>query len=294
MGYGTYSSVTRSARAASLNYATASQEELFTQKSLTLEMNPMNVGIRESRDSDAHPVSVPIIINLDVTGSMGNVPHQLVKDGLPTIMETIIEAGIEHPQVLFAAVGDHTCDQAPYQISQFESDDELLDKWLTDVYLEGNGGGNTGESYLLAWYAAAHHTSHDHMDKRGKKGYLFTIGDEPTLQSVGTTSIRRIFGGQGSGSEVNYSAQELLEAARENYHVHHLHITETGAGRNTNTQSGWKSLMGDENVTLVQSHTHVASTIAKIVTDIELQGAAQTAPTQTDTAQEEKSEETIL
>ena len=85
---------------------------------------------------------------------MGHVPHALVQDGLPHIMETILKKGVEDPQVLFLAIGDHTCDEAPLQVGQFESSDELLDRWLTDVYLEGHGGGNDGESYMLAWYFA--------------------------------------------------------------------------------------------------------------------------------------------
>lgn len=38
--------------------------------------------IRECRDSEEHPESLPIIIALDVTGSMGMVPHSLITGGL--------------------------------------------------------------------------------------------------------------------------------------------------------------------------------------------------------------------
>lgn len=43
----------------------------------------VSVGVRECRDSEEHPETTPIIIALDVTGSMGRIPHDLVKNQLP-------------------------------------------------------------------------------------------------------------------------------------------------------------------------------------------------------------------
>ena len=64
------------------------------------------------------------------------------------------------------------CDSAPLQVGQFESSDELLDKWLTNIYFEAGGGGNGGESYALAWYFAALKTATDSMEKSvGRKAF---------------------------------------------------------------------------------------------------------------------------
>jgi hypothetical protein len=46
-------------------------------------------------------MSIPIIVALDVTGSMGRIPHDLAKVGLPNMMGGIIEHGIPRPQILF-------------------------------------------------------------------------------------------------------------------------------------------------------------------------------------------------
>lgn len=276
MGGGTYSSSGRMRRSVKHGYASkdvalesgladhtyraASADKIFS-RSINNAMNPHGVMLRESRDSEEHPESLAIIIALDVTGSMGSVPLHLVREGLPHIMETILERGVKDPQVLFLAIGDHECDQAPIQIGQFESSDELLDKWLTDAFLEGGGGGNDGESYLLAWYFAAQRTEIDCLEKRGKKGFLFTIGDEPTLRSVPAVALKGIF---GEGQFENCSANKLLEKVREKYDTYHIHITETGSGSRKHIQDGWKQLMPDGFIP-VQRHSDVADTIAQTI-----------------------------
>jgi hypothetical protein len=224
-------------------------------------MNPYGVRVRESRDSAEHPNSVAIVIALDVTGSMGSVPHFLVKEGIVTIMANIIQAGVPDPQVLFLGIGDHECDQAPLQVGQFESSDALLDKWLTDIFLEGGGGGNDGESYLLAWYFAAKHTAIDCLEKRGKKGILFTIGDEPVLTEVPSRFLQRMM---GDGQYETYTAASLLSAAQAMYHCFHIHIHETSAGSRQRTIDGWRQLLAD-NLIVAERKTDVAHIISSLV-----------------------------
>ena len=144
MGSGGYDFNSRSTRSNNLGYTTKSVKEL-TSEHLNEKMSCNGVTLRESRDSEEHPNSIAIIIALDVTGSMGYIPGELIKEGLPTIVKTLLDAGIADPQILFMAVGDHYCDRSPLQIGQFESSDELLDYWLTNVWLEEGGGGNGGE-----------------------------------------------------------------------------------------------------------------------------------------------------
>ena len=242
MGGGFYDSGARYLRATTDGLYTKSSNEIFTQITLKSEMSPYGVKIREARDSEDHPESVPIIIALDLTGSMGKVPMVLIRDGLPTIVSKIIQAGIKDPQILFIGVGDHECDRSPLQIGQFESSDELLDKWLQSVYLEGGGGSNDGESYCLAWYFAGFHTAIDSFEKRNKKGFLFTIGDEPTLKNISKRHLTDIM---GKGQYSDFSAFELLDKAREMYEVFHIHVSETYAGSMKSTIDGWKQIIGD-------------------------------------------------
>lgn len=261
MGGGSYSSVRYSAVAAASGYDTKSLNEIFEQRSLSGKMSPIGVKLRESRDSEEHPNSMPIILGLDVTGSMGSIPHYLVKEGLPALMDKIIEAGVKDPQVLFMGIGDQECDRAPLQISQFESSDQLLGQWLTELFIEQGGGGNDGESYLLAWFFASLYTVHDQFDKRKKKGVLITIGDEPTLKQLPANVQQRLM---GVGQYKDLSATELLDKAREKYDVYHLHMLQ-GQGNSQQTKDGWKQLMG-ENVIFVQKKEDVAQIVADLVT----------------------------
>lgn len=264
MGGGTYSLHARATRSATNNWDTKSAAEIFTNRTVNKQMDPINILLRESRDSDEHPNSLATIVALDVTGSMGMVPHNLVQNGLPKLMEKIIQAGERDNQVLFMAVGDHQCDRSPLQVGQFECSDELLDKWLTEVYLEGGGGANEGESYLLAWWFAALNTSVDCFEKRSRKGFLFTIGDEPTLGSISGNSLDKI---TGKGQNKNWSASDLLAEASKMYNVFHIHIGETYAGRQQYVVDGWKKLMGD-NLLIAQHHDQVPDLISDTIINL--------------------------
>jgi hypothetical protein len=261
MGGGSYSSVSRSVRSNERGFATNTVQQNFKSREIQRSMDPINLGIRESRDSEEHPASLAIILALDVTGSMLDVPQKMVRDGLPHIMTNIMQAGIPDPQVLFLGIGDHECDTSPIQVSQFESSDELLDKWLTDLWMERGGGGNDGESYMLAHYIAANHTQIDCWEKRKQKGFLFTIGDEKCLPSISHFSIEK---NMGKGQYSDFSTEELIAQAQERYHVYHIHTMETGAGKRRGVIEHWKDLLG-QNVLVVESHTEIPQLIAEIV-----------------------------
>lgn len=256
MGSGGYSSDSRQARAQSSGYHTKSKEQIFKQRRIHPEMSPLNLKIRESRDSAEHPESIAIIIALDETGSMGTIPHDFIKDGLPTIMQTIIDAGIPDPQVLFLGVGDHFQDSYPIQVGQFESSDELLDYWLEKIYLEGGGGGNGGESYSLAHYVAAHHTSIDCFEKRGQKGFLFTIGDEHNHPNYHASAMKNLF---NMPEAKHYTSEELIKAAQEKYHVFHIDLS--------GGLSSWKKLLGERSISEGNYHNIpkiIANTIVSL------------------------------
>lgn len=264
MGSGSFS---RSAYADySLNVSGSSRDEVFTQRTIYTKLDPNNMGVRESRDSADHPESTPIIVLTDVTGSMGSVPHELIKNGVGRLIDGLFETlPVKDPQILFGGIGDIDCDRAPLQVTQFESDNRMVEQ-LADVYLEGRGGGNDSESYDLAWYFAAYHTSTDSFNKRGKKGYLFTTGDEMFPRGFSQSQLRTVFGTDETISKSNMTADEALAAAQESWEVFHL-IIEQGSyfrqHRNSVTID-WREHMGRRAI-LVDNHEFLPEVITAIL-----------------------------
>lgn len=239
MGGGSYSYNTSVARASNV-YQSMDRSEVFTSTSLNPQMDIKN-KIRECVDSEEHPNAFPIIIGLDVTGSMGRIPYELITNSLPQIMKKIMDEGVKDPQVCFLGIGDSRCDNAPLQVGQFESSDELMEKWLKLVYLEGHGGGNGGEDYGLAWYFAARCTSVDSFKKHGRKGVVITIGDEPIHMTISRNAIKELFG----SAEANINVVDLLNEARSEWDIYHINVPDY-SGRKALTKSCWNELLQDK------------------------------------------------
>jgi hypothetical protein len=202
-------------------HAELPKEEVFKQTNLHPDMNPYGVKVRESRDSAAHPDSIGIMFKLDETGSMGHIPPFLAQKELPTFMQMILDGEfVKDPQLLFGGIGDaRNGEEAPLQVGQFESEAHLMDKWLTAIFLEKDGGGNEGESYDMAFYFAARHTSMDCWEKRGRKGYLFITGDEPGFRTVSAACVRKYV---GDDVRKDIPLQEIVDEASQTFHCFFL------------------------------------------------------------------------
>lgn len=246
------------------NFRSASREEIFRSSDINQLLDPAKIVLRESRDSESNPNSTPIIIGLDVTGSMGFTAEQIAKEGLPTLMKRIYEEQpVEDPHVMFMGIGDAYCDAAPLQVSQFEAGAIPLIEQLRLMWLEGGGGGNNSESYNLAWYFAANKTSIDSFEKRGKRGIIFTMGDEMTPTSLTSSQLTRIFGGGGFQSVDNES---LLESVRERYQVFHIIVEEGNYAqhREDTVNKAWVSLLGP-NVIRMKNHHDLPEIIVSVL-----------------------------
>jgi hypothetical protein len=245
---------------------TTKAAHIYTSSSMFADFDPKNIkgGIRESRDSADNPNSTPIIVGLDVTGSMDHVLEAMAKVGLKTLFEEVYNRKpVQDPHVLCAAIGDAYCDTAPLQVTQFEADLRIAEQ-LEKLYLERGGGGNDSEGYSLLHYFATKHTACDAWEKRKKKGYLFTIGDDGPTPEVLAEHVKDVFGVAGE----RMSCAQILTLASRQWEVFHLMVAEGGTFSDTRCVRPWKKLLGERALTL-KDHTKMAEVIVSTIQVIE-------------------------
>ena len=243
-----------------------STDEIYSSRSMNKNLDPKGVKLRESRDSADNPHSTPIIVGIDVTGSMGIIADVLAREGLGVLFTEILNRKpITDPHVMFMAIGDANCDDAPLQVSQFEADNRIVEQ-LTQIYIEHGGGGNNYESYNLPWYFAARHTEHDSLIKRAKRGYLFTVGDEQAPHDLTPEQIKRFIGDK---IQPTTTAQLLAEAQRM-YDVFHIVIEEGdyASHHGAAVRDSWRELLG-QHVICLADHKKLSETIVSCVEVVE-------------------------
>lgn len=225
------------------------------------KLNPLGVKVRESRDSKEHPETLPIGLVIDVTGSMQNVPRT-VQQKLPNLLGMLTSKKyVDHPQILFSAIGDSVSDKGSVQIGQFESGIEMDDD-LGNMWLEGGGGGSGEESYQNALYFFARHTSTDSFEKRGKKGYLFMVLDERPYPVVSKEEVRALF---GDGIEADIPTADIVKECQEKYHVFVFIPRNTSHGGSADLRNRWEGLVGADHVISIQDESAICEAVALAV-----------------------------
>ena len=225
MGRGSYNASDWNKLKNSRNTSGAKNEkEIFRSTKCDQRFDPRYIQHREARDSEDHPESLPIIIGLDVTASMGYLAEQVAKESLnETMMKLYSTNAVKDPALMFAAYGDGD-DESPLQVTQFESDIRIAEQ-LLDLWLENGGRGWVVPCML--WYFAAFHTKLDNYDKRKKKGFIFTIGDDADCRNDSEhdalmTHFKRVF-----VEDVDMSVRDILKAAEEKFEVFHIFLSNT-------------------------------------------------------------------
>ena len=240
-----------------------SAQEMFKQRSIAPELDPKNV-IRECCDSEEHPTTRPVILALDVTGSMGGASVKVAKE-LNVIMTDLYDK-VQDVEFMIMGIGDLAYDYAPIQASQFESDIRIAEQ-LDKIYFEGGGGGNSYESYTAAWYFGLNHCKLDCW-KRGKKGIIITLGDEPLNPYLPASKLSNATGDKLQG---NVETEDLYREVIQKFDVYHLAINdrETSYCIHANKIKASFGKYLDENHLKVVNMDSLASAIVGIVANSE-------------------------
>lgn len=239
---------------------TATNQDMFKSIHIEPELDPMNV-IRECRDSEEHPNTFPVILGLDLTGSMGQAAVEVAK-ALNTIMTNLYDK-ITDIEFCIMGIGDLYCDRSPIQISQFESDIRIAEQ-LDKLWFEFGGGGNYSESYTAAWYMGSRHCDLDCW-KRGKKGIIITIGDERCNPYLSMEKLHKL---TGDTLEGNIETEALFDEASQKFDIYHIQVNHGREWDIDGIKKSWEFL-GDNYHEV--NMDNVADTIINIISDNDTQ-----------------------
>ena len=222
-------------------------------------LDPYGVTLREARDSAEHPNSTPIVVLFDVTGSMRAVPRTLQRK-LSELLGLLTRGGYcDDPQIMVGAIGDDVFDRVPLQIGQFESDNRI-DEQLRQIYLEGGGGGDKREGYALAAHFLDTRVQADAID-RGRKGYVFFIGDEMNKTRLEASSVQQWL---GEAEGVTRELEELYASLRANWNVFYVLPNLTAYYTDAEIEAHWRGLVGERFLRL-EDPSAVAELIATTI-----------------------------
>ena len=270
MGGGSWTTSAYSSRLASRGISSADSimsmdtTQYYESRNLAPVLNPKNVT-RECCDSDEHPNTIPVILALDITGSMGSSAKACAAK-LNEIMTSLYEK-VNDIQFMTMAIGDFSYDRAPLQVSQYESDIRILEQ-MDQIYFEGGGGGNSFESYTAAWYFALKHTKLD-CHNRGKKGIIITLGDEPLNPYLPRGAVENVIGDKLQG---DVDTKDLYREVTEKFDVYHISVDDSDSSyryHQIDADLTWKKVIGDNyKVSTLQN-------LAKTISDIIVNSAAE-------------------
>lgn len=185
-------------------------------------LDPKNFTVRECINTDEHPNTIPVILALDVTGSMGRACSETAA-ALGTIIQNLYKK-FKDIEICVMGIGDLAYDDAPVQMSQFESDVRIAES-LDKIYMEHGGGGNTFESYTAAWYMGLHRTKLDCFDKQGRKGIIITMGDEPMNPYL---PCHKLNAAVNSSEQADVETNVLYEEAKKKFDIFHIGVDDPG------------------------------------------------------------------
>ena len=155
MGGGSWSSQSWS-NYSQTNVSGKTQSQVFSSNQLDEGLDPKKFtnGIRESVDSADNPLSTPVAIFTDVTGSMGRTAEAVIRKLDVVCQELLDRAPVTDVHLLTGAIGDAYTDRSAFQATQFEADIRIAEQ-TQKIYIEGNGGGNGGDRRFRGYVSRA-------------------------------------------------------------------------------------------------------------------------------------------
>lgn len=246
----------------------------YTATRLDEGLDPKKFTIRECANNEEHPNTVPVILALDVTGSMGSACAETAA----AIGKIVLNLFDKFKDVEFCimGIGDLAYDRAPIQMGQFESDVRIAES-LDKVYMEHGGGGNAYESYTAAWYMGLKRTKLDCFDKQGRKGVIITMGDEPLNPYL---PVRELNGSINAHEQSDINTEDLYKEASKKFDIFHIAINDPGCMYSyykSSIKNTWGKLLGDrcKVSTINELSKTIEDCVAESITDNPVESTVQ-------------------
>lgn len=192
--------------------------QVYKARSLDASLDPRAFKIRECVNTEEHPNTIPVILALDVTGSMGDACNETAS-ALGVIITNLYKK-YKDIEFCIMGIGDLAYDMGPIQMSQFESDVRIAEA-LDKVWMEHGGGGNAFESYTAAWYMGLKRTKLDCFDKQGRKGIIITMGDEPLNPYLPANKLNSAI---DATEQADIETEELWKEATKKFDIFHIAV----------------------------------------------------------------------
>lgn len=234
----------------------------FKARRIDESLDPRGFKIRECANSEEHPNTVPVILALDVTGSMGSACQETA-EALGVIITELYK---KYKDIEFCVmgIGDLAYDSAPIQMSQFESDVRIAEA-LDKIYMEHGGGGNRYESYTAAWYMGLHRTKLDAVEKQGRKGVIITMGDEPLNPYLPVRALNESVKGS---EQSDVETKALYKKASEKFDIYHIAVKDPANAYDwykDEIKESWGAVIGDH--LKVSTINELSNTVVECISD---------------------------
>jgi len=182
----------------------------------------------------------PLIIAVDVTGSMADWPFEIF-DRLPLLYNTLSQYR-EDLEICFAAIGDAGYDDWPLQVTTFASSYDL-EQLLLGIYGEG-GGGDAPESYgLFAHWV----NTHVEVPNIQEPPFLILFGDVSMHPKVPKAHLARYLGDE---VEQDIDSIKTWQQISETWNIWFLRRPTGKSGDHVDAQ--WGQAIGEQKIFPIQ------------------------------------------
>jgi len=183
----------------------------------------------------------PIIIGIDVTGSMSSWPAEIF-DRLPLLYQTLAKYRPD-AEFSFCAIGDAYCDNYPLQVNAFSKDINELEASIKALGAEGGGGGQTSETYELFGNFMLEHCN----TPKATSPFLLIYGDEKFYDTVNPDQVKHFI---GDDMQDALNSKDMWGQLMQKFNVYFLQKS-YGYGESSTTKEvkhHWEKSLGSQRV----------------------------------------------